>query len=169
MAINFPNSPSIGQVYEFGDYRYTYDGVKWTSVLKYGLAAAKIASETPPPNPEAGLMWFVPSTGESYIWYEDEDSGQWIEERPSIGGPIGQFSLYGKHLNLTSGDLINTGSASMPVDYLVDIDYSSIGDSISTLKAIVTLVGVGYLKVRIVDSTTGLEDMTPLNILWRAR
>ena len=30
-------------------------------------------------------MWFVPSTGESYIWYEDEDSGQWIEERPSIG------------------------------------------------------------------------------------
>lgn len=103
MAINFPNSPSIGQVYEFGDYRYTYDGVKWTSVLKYGLAAAKIASETPPPNPEAGLMWFVPSTGESYIWYEDEDSGQWIEERPSVGAPFGDFGVYGTVAQIAAG------------------------------------------------------------------
>lgn len=85
MAINFPNAPSSGQVYEFGDYTYTFDGVKWTSILKYGLAAAKVSSETPPPNPENGLMWYVPSTGESYLWYVDGDSGQWIQENPSIG------------------------------------------------------------------------------------
>lgn len=85
MAINFPNAPSSGQVYEYGDYTYTFDGVKWTSILRYGLAAAKVSSETPPPNPEAGLMWYVPSTGESYLYYVDEDGGQWIEERPSIG------------------------------------------------------------------------------------
>lgn len=88
MAINFPQNPVSGQVYDFGDYRYTYDGVKWTSVIRYGLAAAKIQSETPPPNPEAGLMWYQPSTGLSFIWYEDEDSGQWVEENPSIGAEI---------------------------------------------------------------------------------
>lgn len=85
MAINFPNSPSVGQVYEFGDYKYTFDGIKWTSVLKYGLAAAKINSETAPISPEDGLMWYIPSTGKSYIWYEDGTSGQWVEENPSIG------------------------------------------------------------------------------------
>lgn len=85
MAINFPNAPSSGQVYEYGDYTYTFDGVKWTSILRYGLAAAKVSSETPPPNPEAGLMWYVPSTGESYLYYVDEDGGQWIQENPSIG------------------------------------------------------------------------------------
>ena len=91
MAINFPSSPVQGQVYEFGDYVYTFDGVKWTSVLKYGLAAAKVSSETPPPNPEAGLMWYVPSTGESYLWYDDGDSGQWIQENPSIGAVAHRF------------------------------------------------------------------------------
>lgn len=85
MAINFPNAPSSGQVYEYGDYTYTFDGVKWTSILRYGLAAAKVSSETPPPNPEAGLMWYVPSTGDSYLYYVDEDGGQWIQENPSIG------------------------------------------------------------------------------------
>lgn len=44
MAINFPNSPLAGQVYEYGDYKYTYDGVKWTSVIKYSSDSVKAHS-----------------------------------------------------------------------------------------------------------------------------
>lgn len=44
MAINFPNSPLAGQVYEYGDYKYTYDGVKWTSVIKYSADSVKAHS-----------------------------------------------------------------------------------------------------------------------------
>lgn len=37
-SINFPNTPAVGEVYEFGGYTYTYDGVKWTSQAKYNDA-----------------------------------------------------------------------------------------------------------------------------------
>jgi hypothetical protein len=41
MAINFPSSPVVGQTYDFGDYTYTFDGIKWTSVIKYSKDSVK--------------------------------------------------------------------------------------------------------------------------------
>lgn len=84
MAINFPNAPVQGQVYEYGDYRYTFDGVKWTSVVKYGSSAVKIQSATPPGAPEPGLQWFDDETGRTYFWHINDgtDQGQWVEDAP---------------------------------------------------------------------------------------
>lgn len=83
-TINFPSSPIQGQVYEFGDYRYTFDGVKWVSIAKYGASAVKIQSATPPPSPEAGLQWFDDVSGRNYFWHINETGGdgQWVEEAP---------------------------------------------------------------------------------------
>jgi hypothetical protein len=84
MAISFPTAPIVGQVYEYGDYRYTWDGTKWTSVIKYGSSAVKIQSATPPAAPEPGLQWFDDSNGLTYIWHVNEGTsqGQWVEDAP---------------------------------------------------------------------------------------
>lgn len=34
--INFPSNPSVGQIYDFGVYRYRYDGEKWTTIPTNG-------------------------------------------------------------------------------------------------------------------------------------
>ena len=31
-AINFPNNPSVGDTYDFGQYRFRYDGQKWSTI-----------------------------------------------------------------------------------------------------------------------------------------
>lgn len=31
MPVNFPNSPSVGQIYTVGNKSWIYDGVTWTS------------------------------------------------------------------------------------------------------------------------------------------
>ena len=96
-AINFPNVPSNGQTYEFGDYIYTFDGVKWTSILRYGSSAVKIQSTTAPGAPEAGLQWFDDISGRNYFWHINENTsqGQWVEEAPQgvVDGPGEAFDL----------------------------------------------------------------------------
>lgn len=83
-AINFPSSPVLGQTYEYGDYLYTFDGVKWTSTVIYGSSAVKIQSSTPPEAPEAGLQWYDNTSGRAYFWHVNEGtaSGQWVEDAP---------------------------------------------------------------------------------------
>ena len=76
--INFPAAPAIGQVYKFGDYTYTYDGVKWTSVATYSGAATKVVSAEPPKYQEEGIQWFDTDSGRSYVWTE----GVWVEDSP---------------------------------------------------------------------------------------
>lgn len=39
MAIDFPNSPSVGQTFSIGVRTWTYDGVKW-SLTSYGIVGA---------------------------------------------------------------------------------------------------------------------------------
>lgn len=84
MAINFPVNPVLGQTYSYGDYTYTYDGVKWTSVVKYGSSAVKIQSSTPPPSPEVGLQWYDDVSGRTYFWHVNTSDGigQWVEDAP---------------------------------------------------------------------------------------
>ena len=38
--------------------------------------------DIPPTEPTAGTTWYCTSDGRSYIWYEDADSGQWVEASP---------------------------------------------------------------------------------------
>ena len=38
--------------------------------------------DTPPTQPKAGSTWYCTTDGRSYVWYEDTDSGQWVESSP---------------------------------------------------------------------------------------
>lgn len=45
-----------------------------------------VVSGVPPKNPNNGLRWTRCADMISFIWYEDGDSGQWVEDNPSMGG-----------------------------------------------------------------------------------
>lgn len=51
-----------------------------TAVIKGQVEALlPIISETAPVDPQPGWEWVDPTTGKSYVWWVDEDSGQWVE------------------------------------------------------------------------------------------
>ena len=47
-----------------------------------GLVGSGYIGNTPPTEPSAGATWYCTLDGRTYIWYEDADSGQWVESRP---------------------------------------------------------------------------------------
>ena len=47
-----------------------------------GLPVKAYAGPIPPTHPVMGSVWYCPTDGRIYIWYENEDSGQWVEASP---------------------------------------------------------------------------------------
>jgi hypothetical protein len=90
MAINFPNTPSNGDTHAVGEMIFTYDAVKnsWTP-LSAASGASVIVSDTPPVSPSSGDLWTDSSNMKMFIYYEDDDSSQWVEVSGSSGGGSG--------------------------------------------------------------------------------
>jgi len=52
-----------------------------------GNASISVSS-TVPENPEEGQLWFDTTSGVLYVYYEDSDSGQWVQPAANlIGSP----------------------------------------------------------------------------------
>ena len=47
-----------------------------------GSGASVVVLDTPPTDPEQGDMWWNTIDGRLYIWYQDVDSGQWVDASP---------------------------------------------------------------------------------------
>ena len=80
MALDFPASPTSGQV--FGAYVYDSAISAWRS--KGGATAATYVSATAPSGPVQGDMWFNTGDGTTYVWFNDGDTAQWVELRSQI-------------------------------------------------------------------------------------
>jgi hypothetical protein len=74
MALNFPNSPSDGDVFE----GYVYNGTKEVWQVKASGVFPFYIGPTAPSNPENQTGWFNSETGKAYIYYEDVDGSQWV-------------------------------------------------------------------------------------------
>lgn len=83
-ALDFPASPTNGQVYTQDGSSWTYDSTKgaWRS-SPYEPGAA-ITSVTAPTNPQNGDIWFDTDDGTMYVYYNDGTSSQWTEMRSQI-------------------------------------------------------------------------------------
>lgn len=101
-ALNFPASPDDGDIY--GEYFYDEASEAWRldpSPLATGPTGPTgpegnfTVSPTAPTNPEPGDAWFYSEDGTSFIWYEDEDSGQWVEFGNLSIGPQGVAGVNG--------------------------------------------------------------------------
>lgn len=89
-ALNFPSSPTNGQVY--GDYTYDSTAGVWRATTLQPIAAT--VSDVPPANPKNGDTWVYAAEGTMFVYYADGTSSQWIEVRQNATESSGNFSGY---------------------------------------------------------------------------
>jgi hypothetical protein len=79
-ALDFPSSPTDGQVYQ----SWIYSSAKGAWKSKPLTPAKTVNSDTPPSNPTNGDQWFNTVDSTLYIYYTDADTSQWVESRAPI-------------------------------------------------------------------------------------
>jgi hypothetical protein len=138
-ALDFPNNPTDGQIYN----NYVYDASRnvWRILPNVlSINSRYQVQSTPPTNPIDGEIWLNSTDGVPYIWYVDEDSGQWIEVGGLSGnlpgpqgeqGPIGETGPAGE-----KGDTGETGvvTAEAPITY--DVNTKTVGVDRSQLAGV---------------------------------
>jgi hypothetical protein len=75
MALDFPANPSEGEI--FGSYVWSASKGVWQS--REESAAPAITSPIAPAIANSGDIWFDSSDGISYVYYDDGNTGQWVE------------------------------------------------------------------------------------------
>ena len=79
---DFPVNPAVNDEYEVAGTLYVWNGYGWVITIPEEpvvvIPAVSVISDTPPPNPVEGQLWFDSSAGNTYIWYVDVDSSQWV-------------------------------------------------------------------------------------------
>ena len=70
-----------------------------------GLPVNGYIGDTPPTQPKVGAVWYCTLDGRSYIWYEDADSTQWVENSPQSGSSV---SIAKMTLNAAATDVATT-------------------------------------------------------------
>lgn len=101
-AIDFPNSPTIGQQFTSGNTTWEWDGVSWNTIRTpivgptgptgpTGADGVWALSNTLPPTGQEGDAWFDPNTGGIFIYYD----GYWVEAGAAPIGPTGPAGATG--------------------------------------------------------------------------
>ena len=78
MALNFPQNPTIGQVYTVNGESWKWDGHCWGVAAEADTYAPVFIGQFPPPSPIAGDLWWNSTSGKLCIYYVDTDSAQWV-------------------------------------------------------------------------------------------
>lgn len=82
MALDFPASPTNGQLDSSGQWTYNSTKQAWQAVpLTQGKT---VTSPTPPSSPQNGDQWFNTNDGTLYIYYTDANTSQWVESRAPV-------------------------------------------------------------------------------------
>ena len=91
MAINLPNSPTNGQTVTVGNKTLVYSTSLSVWQIQSSPAGATVTtSDTAPASPSDGDMWFDSATLNTFIYYADGSSNQWVKANPSGStGPQG--------------------------------------------------------------------------------
>lgn len=75
MPLDFPANPVNGQAY--GAYIYNAAVGAWQA--KEDPATVAVTSDVAPASANNGDIWYNTTTGVSYVYYNDGNSGQWVE------------------------------------------------------------------------------------------
>lgn len=95
MAMDFPASPTVGQIVALGGNQYIWDGTAWNILPQQAPAQA---TDLPPANPAVGQFWWRATNGQLYVYVDDGDSKQWVQAAGQAATPgawelIGDFQL----------------------------------------------------------------------------
>lgn len=86
MAINFPNTPTVGDIHIENGNRFRWDGSGWIAIQEDATAIG----DTPPSNPSPGDIWFDSANALLFIWYNDGNSQQWVNVTAGSVNPLWQ-------------------------------------------------------------------------------
>lgn len=119
MAINFPNSPTNGQVFTDASSgnSWTWDSANtyWKSTSTYIQTIT--VSSTAPGTPAVGQLWWNQDFGRLLIYYNDGNSSQWVDASPSDYNGILAYNTANSALQNTNttlaGNLTMTGSVTL--------------------------------------------------------
>lgn len=93
MALNFPNSPTDGQIFTdtATGYRWMWDSgnTTWKSTSTY--AQTITVSSTQPGSPVIGQLWWNKDYGRLLVYYSDGDSSQWVDASPNDFNAVAAF------------------------------------------------------------------------------
>jgi hypothetical protein len=103
MSFNFPNTPSDGALFtpSVGGPTYSWSASTgaWMKVSG-GLSAGVYIGDNPPANPVTGQLWWQSSSGNTFIYYSDPNSSQWVQFNT---GPATGFSTMAVTIFTSSG------------------------------------------------------------------
>lgn len=129
-ALDFPATPTNGQVFTSNGSSWTYDSAKvaWRS-SPYEPGAA-ITSATAPTNPQNGDIWFDTDDGTMYVYYNDGTSSQWTEMRSQIAtSQVGLIPIVPSSISVGSGTGTVTGLGNVNYTGVSSISLNSIFSS----------------------------------------
>lgn len=101
-ALDFPPNPIVGQVF----LNWMWDGTKWTRIGGIPTQTVVFVSDSPPPYPELGNLWWDSIGGNLYVWFIDSTSSQWVianlgmQGLPGPAGPPGPQGPTGAAVNI---------------------------------------------------------------------
>lgn len=172
MALNFPNSPTNGQLYTdtMSGNSWTWDSANtcWKSTSTY-IQTITVASSAPG-TPAVGQLWWNRDYGRLLVYYNDGDTSQWVDASPSdytsglayaqantvfnqsntvYGVANAAFSLANTHLANTSGvtfagDLIITGNTTIKKKTIVNYTPAITDNAAMYIASANTQGGNGY-------------------------
>lgn len=157
MALNFPNSPTDGQIYsdtQTGN-RWVWDNANtcWKSTSTY--AQTVTVSSTQPGSPTVGQLWWSQDYGRLFVYYNDGNSTQWVEANPAdqTAGLVfntanAAYGVANTALQNTSGtfagNLTITGNTTINKKTVITYTPSTTENSAIHITAANTQGGAGY-------------------------
>lgn len=123
MALNFPLSPTNGQVFE----NWIYSSAKGAWEAKPLTASVAVTSDVAPSSPKDGDLWYNTEDGNTYVWYTDVDGSQWVQLKSdatlssTLGTRVSALEATPSGLipMIPASVVVSAGSASVASDGLV--------------------------------------------------
>jgi hypothetical protein len=150
MAIDFPNSPTPGQVFQ----GYYWDNIKQAWRSNKQTSSSVITSSTTPTGATAGDLWFNTSDGTLSVFYSDGITSQWVE----IQANVDNYKTPSQNYLINGGfDIWQRGTSFTSSSYTADRWYSPITGA--TVSQETSDLPLGFVDgIKFVTSTTGFAQ-----------
>lgn len=185
MALNFPTSPAVGDVYTVGNSSWVWNGVNWASGASLeGTQSPPIVtiSDTAPIPTTLGELWWNSSTGQLKLYYDDGTSVQWVDANSSIFTTVnyitsdGESTLTNKTISYVDNTLTGVAPLASPT-FTGTVTASTInlgtalgvqygGTGASSLNSNSVLLGNGTNTVQSVAPSTTGNVLTSNGTTW---